>query len=65
MDGRMPVEAAVEARVQDARRYGVGRTLEQVLRVIRILAADIGERAARERVRDRRVERRTGGVLRA
>ena len=50
--GGMPVEAAEEHRMHDARRRETVVASEQVLGVIRVLARDVGERAANELCRE-------------
>ncbi len=48
VNGRMPVEATEEDRVRDTRRHRVSVALEHVLRVVRVLARDVRQSAARE-----------------
>ena len=53
----VPVVAAVERRVQRARRGRVGRRRQHVVELVREFALDVGERQRGEACREREVER--------
>ena len=56
MAAAVPVETAVEDRVQRRRRGGVGRSVEHMVELVRVFLPDVTERDARKAARQRRIE---------
>src|SRR6185437_6385201 len=61
--GRVPVEAAVEDRVQRARTGEVARSGQHLIQLVRVLAPDMAERDAGETVGEVGGQRLQGPLL--